>query len=172
MCHICCQCFAKSVFTLSKFLVSFKADFNSYAIETWFFSRTVNWIHIQLTDDVRHCPAALRNWNILWCWPLCRLVPLPSSPGCHPPNIWASAQTRPPRKLSLLIRQGPRELSQWPVFAEAFQPRQQNPWIQKRCAMYHFIMETCIIGRHEHEHFWSVILSLWNNSRVAAKLQK
>lgn len=124
-------------FTLSKLLKLLLKQILIFMQSKLFFSITINWIRIQLTDGVGPCPIALRNWHLLWRQPLCRWIFLPSSLGRYLPNLWVLAQTWPPRKLFLLIRQGPRGLSKWTVFVEGFV-------LDFRAAAlgYHFIMET------------------------------
>lgn len=106
-------------FTLSK-LLKLLLKWILIFMQSNFFSITINWICIQLTDGVGHCPTALMNCHLLWCQPSCRWIFFPSSLGDYLPNLWVLAQTRPPRKLFLLIRQGPRGLSKWTVFVEGF----------------------------------------------------
>lgn len=141
-------------------------DFNFYAVKI-IFSITINWICIQLTDGVEHCPIALRNCHLPWFQPLCWWIFFPSSLGRYLPNLWVLAQTWPPRKLFLLLRQGPRGLSKWTVFVEGFVLDFTAAALSTTLSW-----KQCIIWRHEYGHFWSVILSLWNNYRFATKWQK
>ena len=109
----------------------------------------------------------IRNCHLPWFQPLCWWIFFPSSLGRYLPNLWVLAQTWPPRKLFLLLRQGPRGLSKWTVFVEGFV-------LDFRAAALSTTLswKQCIIWRHEYGHFWSVILSLWNNYRFATKWQK